>query len=85
MHWISDADSISSQLRLFEHIITAYNPNDAKELSHIINPNSLILVNNAKVNKNAVLCILQLLLLLLLFSFKAWKESLIRKSRIFLS
>ncbi len=64
MHWISDIDAITCQLRLFEHIITAYKPNEAKELTDIITPHSLILVNNAKVNKNAVLCILIITLLL---------------------
>lgn len=54
MHWISPVDSVDCTIRLFEHIISAYNPNEAKNLVDIINPNSLTLIKNAKVNKAAV-------------------------------
>lgn len=54
MHWISPVDSIDCTLRLFDNIISAYNPNESKNLIDIINPNSLTLIKNAKVNKAAV-------------------------------
>lgn len=54
MHWISPMDSVDCTVRLFDHIISAYNPNEAKNFIDIINPNSLTLMKNAKINKAAV-------------------------------
>jgi hypothetical protein len=30
MHWIAPEESLDVEIRLFENLITAYNPNEAK-------------------------------------------------------
>ncbi|HZJ84709.1 MAG TPA: glutamine--tRNA ligase/YqeY domain fusion protein [Syntrophomonadaceae bacterium] len=52
LHWVSVEHSIPAQVRLYENLFTAENPDDeedGKDFTARINPESLIVLNNARV------------------------------------
>lgn len=54
MHWISPEAAVDAEVRLYEHLITAYNPNEAKDIQDVLNPASLQVLHNCKVSKAAL-------------------------------
>ena len=52
IHWISYEDAINCEVRLFDHLFKVENPNSLKKLTDGINENSIIVKDNAKINKN---------------------------------
>ena len=52
LHWVSAAHSIEAEVRLYEHLFTKENPNDVeegREFTDYLNPNSLQILNSARV------------------------------------
>lgn len=41
MHWVAPEQAVDAEVRLYEHLITAYNPNEAKDIKDVLNPASL--------------------------------------------
>jgi glutaminyl-tRNA synthetase len=48
LHWVSTADAVEAEVRLYDHLFTAENPAAADDLSSVINPQSMEIVKNAK-------------------------------------
>lgn len=51
LHWVSAADSIEAQVRLYDHLFTKENPEEAeegKDFTSNINPNSLEILSNCR-------------------------------------
>ena len=48
IHWISDADSMCVELRLYDHLFTSKYPNDSENWLDEFNPNSLVVVPTAR-------------------------------------
>lgn len=51
VHWISKDDSVTAEVRLYDVLFTEYDPGKIDDYISIINPNSKIVMQNAKVNK----------------------------------
>lgn len=51
LHWISEKDAVSAEVRLYEALFTVENPNEVEDYLKALNPNSLKVVSGAKVNK----------------------------------
>ena len=52
LHWVSAPHAIEAEVRLYEHLFTKENPNDVedgREFTDYLNPNSLKILNSAKV------------------------------------
>ena len=52
LHWVSAAQAISAEVRLYDHLFTKENPNEGeegKDFSEFINPNSLEILRNCPV------------------------------------
>ena len=49
LHWVSAAQAVSAEVRLYDHLFVKENPNESeegKDFSHYINPNSLEILKN---------------------------------------
>jgi glutaminyl-tRNA synthetase len=51
IHWISDNDALRCEVRLYDYLFNHENPSELKDYLNDINSNSLVVRNNAKVNK----------------------------------
>ncbi len=49
IHWVSAADALDAEIRLFDRLFTVANPAAADDFHKVMNPDSLIVVGNAKV------------------------------------
>lgn len=52
LHWVSAPHAIEAEVRLYEHLFTKENPNDVeegREFTDYLNPNSLQILNSARV------------------------------------
>jgi len=55
LHWVSARHAIEAEVRLYEHLFTKENPNDVeegREFTDYLNPNSLQILNSARVEPN---------------------------------
>ena len=51
LHWVSAAQAVSAEVRLYDHLFVKENPNESeegKDFSHYINPNSLEILKNCQ-------------------------------------
>ena len=53
LHWVSAADAVTAQVRLYDHLFTAPNP-DAANFATEMNPNSLEVVSDARLEPACV-------------------------------
>jgi len=56
IHWVSIADALDAEIRLYDRLFTVPNPAAASDFHEVINPDSLIVISHAKVEpslKNA--------------------------------
>ncbi|GLX87274.1 glutamine--tRNA ligase [Thalassotalea loyana] len=49
IHWVSEAQAIDAEVRLYDRLFTVENPGAADDFHSVINPESLVVINNAKV------------------------------------
>ncbi|SEL54199.1 glutaminyl-tRNA synthetase [Colwellia chukchiensis] len=49
IHWVAAAQSLDAEIHLYDRLFTVPNPGAVDDLKSVINPDSLIVVNNAKV------------------------------------
>jgi len=49
IHWVSEAQAIDAEVRLYDRLFTVENPGAADDFHNVINPESLVVINNAKV------------------------------------
>lgn len=49
IHWVSEAHSVQAEVRLYDRLFNLANPNSAETLAEAINPNSLTVMENARV------------------------------------
>ena len=49
IHWVSAKQSVNANIRLYDHLFTSDNPASAEDLSEIINPDSLEILTECKV------------------------------------
>ncbi len=49
IHWVSAEQSINAEIRLYDRLFTVPNPAAAEDFHSVINPESLVVINNAKV------------------------------------
>jgi len=49
IHWVSAEQSLDAEVRLYEPLFTVANPAAAEDFNSVINPESLTVINNAKV------------------------------------
>ncbi|HOQ07152.1 MAG TPA: glutamine--tRNA ligase/YqeY domain fusion protein [Clostridiales bacterium] len=49
LHWVSARHAIDAEVRLYDHLFTVPDPGDVEDISTIINPNSLTVLKNCKV------------------------------------
>ena len=55
LHWVSAAQAVSAEVRLYDHLFVKENPNEGeegKDFSHYINPNSLEILKNCQLEPN---------------------------------
>jgi glutaminyl-tRNA synthetase len=52
LHWVSAAHAINAEIRLYDHLFTDPDPGAAEDLHSIINPNSLEVLKDSKVEPN---------------------------------
>lgn len=52
LHWVSAAHALDAEIRLYDHLFTIADPGAAEDLHSIINPNSLEILKNSKVEPN---------------------------------
>lgn len=55
IHWVSASESLTAEVRLYDRLFTEAKPDRAKDGSHFlekINPNSLVVLKNCRVEKN---------------------------------
>jgi len=48
IHWVSAADALNAEVRLYDRLFTVPNPAAAEDFHSVINPESLIILNQAK-------------------------------------
>jgi glutaminyl-tRNA synthetase len=49
IHWVSAAQALDAQVRLFDRLFTVPNPGAAEDFHQVINPESRVVIDNAKV------------------------------------
>ena len=49
IHWVSAAQSLNAEIRLYDRLFTVANPAAAEDFNSVINPDSLVVIANAKV------------------------------------
>jgi len=49
IHWVSAAQSVDAEVRLYDRLFTVANPSAEEDFNSVINPDSLIVNNKAKV------------------------------------
>ena len=49
IHWVSAAESLDAEVRLYDRLFTVANPAAAEDFHSVINPESLVVINSAKV------------------------------------
>jgi glutaminyl-tRNA synthetase len=54
IHWISEKDALRCEVRLYDYLFNSESPAELDDIFKDINPNSLIIRNNALVNKQLV-------------------------------
>lgn len=54
LHWVSAAHALDAEIRLYDHLFTEPDPGAAEDLHSIINPNSLEVLKDCKVEPNLV-------------------------------
>jgi len=54
IHWVSAEQSLDAEVRLYEPLFTVANPAAAEDFNSVINPESLTVINNAKVEPSLV-------------------------------
>jgi glutaminyl-tRNA synthetase len=47
IHWVSASHAIRAEVRLYERLFTAENPDEGEDINQVINPNSLEIVTGA--------------------------------------
>ncbi len=52
LHWVSARHCLTAEVRLYEHLFTKENPDEDEDFLKNINPNSLIVLNNCKVESS---------------------------------
>ena len=48
IHWVSAAHALEAEVRLYDHLFSREDPEAGESFLHVINPNSLVIVPNAK-------------------------------------
>lgn len=48
LHWVSAAHALDAELRLYDHLFTRWNPDEDADWLDFLNPESLVVVDNAK-------------------------------------
>jgi len=54
IHWVSAEQSVDAEIRLYDRLFTIANPGAAEDFNSVINPDSLIVNNKAKVEPSLV-------------------------------
>ena len=54
IHWVSAEQSLNAEIRLYDRLFTVPNPAAEEDFSSVINPDSLIVIENAKVEPSLV-------------------------------
>ena len=49
IHWVSAAQSITCELRLYDKLFTIPDPDDVEDFMSVLNPESLTIVPNARI------------------------------------
>ncbi|QOL24347.1 glutamine--tRNA ligase [Thalassotalea sp. LPB0316] len=49
IHWVSAGQAVDAEIRLYDRLFTVENPAAAEDFHSVINPESLVVINNAKV------------------------------------
>jgi glutaminyl-tRNA synthetase len=49
IHWVSAAQSLPAEIRLYDRLFTVANPGAVDDFESVINPESLVVLNNARV------------------------------------
>ena len=49
IHWVAAEQSLDAEIRLYERLFTVPNPGAAEDFHSVMNPDSLVIINNAKV------------------------------------
>ena len=52
LHWVSAAHAVNAEIRLYDHLLTVPDPGAAEDLNSIINPGSLEILTNSKLEPN---------------------------------
>ena len=52
LHWISETDSVTCEVRIYDHLFSAYNPMKLSNFLDGLNPNSCTTHYSCKMNKN---------------------------------
>lgn len=52
LHWVSAAHALNAEIRLYDHLFTVPDPGAAEDLNSIINPGSLEILTNSKLEPN---------------------------------
>lgn len=52
LHWVSALHALNAEIRLYDHLFTVPDPGAAEDLHSIINPNSLEILKDSKVEPN---------------------------------
>ena len=48
LHWVSARHAVDAEVRLYDHLFTVPDPGEAEDISAIINPESLVVLKNCK-------------------------------------
>ncbi|MEM7207480.1 MAG: glutamine--tRNA ligase/YqeY domain fusion protein [Pseudomonadota bacterium] len=54
IHWVAAAESVDAEIRLYDRLFNLPNPNSAENLADSINPDSLCVLENARVERSLV-------------------------------
>jgi len=54
LHWVAAADAVDAQVRLYEQLCTAENPSAAEDYTTVINSDSLIVLNDSKIDRSVL-------------------------------
>ena len=49
IHWVAAEQSLDAEIRLYERLFTVPNPGAAEDFHSVMNPDSLVIISNAKV------------------------------------
>ena len=54
LHWVAEADAANAQVRLYEQLCTAENPSAAEDYNTVINPDSLVVLSDSKIDRSVL-------------------------------